>query len=322
MARALVTGGSGFVGQWLCRALVRSGWEVTATTIDRTPQPGTLSSAEVEAITWRAMDIRPGVDRRSLHGLLERDRPDAVFHLAAVAFVPAAGDDPMRALDTNVGATVRLVEAMRLMRGAGTLDPVLLVVGSAEQYGRHEVAEMPLTEAHECRPRTFYAATKMAQEQFALAAARADGLRVIATRSFNHSGPGQSDRFLLPALVGRALAARRAPGAPVTIGNTATVRDFLHVEDVAGAYIALVATGRAGQVYNVCSGEGTTVGTLAAEVLARAGVTTPLVPDPALQRAVDVPHLVGDNTKLRTDTGWAPSRSLHDIIDDLLHAAA
>lgn len=321
MPRALVTGGSGFVGQWLCRALLREGWDVTATTITEMPEPATLSAAELAAITWQEMDLRAGADRRSLLGLLERDRPDAIFHLAAISFVPAAGDDPMRALDTNVGVTVRLVESMRQLRESAALDPVLLVVGSAEQYGRHEASDMPLTERHECRPRTFYAATKMAQEQFALAAARADGLRVIATRSFNHSGVGQAPHFLLPALVARAVAARAVPGSPVTIGNTETVREFLHVEDVAGAYIALVARGRPGEVYNVCSGEGVSVGALAGEVLARAGATGQLVADPALQRTVDVPYLVGDNSKLCADTGWRPARSRTDIIDDLLNAA-
>lgn len=321
MARALVTGGGGFVGQWLCRALVRDGWAVTGTTIGAAPEPGSLNADEIASITWRGMDLRAGVDRRSVLGLLERERPDAIFHLAAIAFVPSAGDDPMRALGTNVGALVRLVEAVRQVRLGGAADPVLLAVGSAEQYGWHDAADMPLTELDECRPRTFYSATKMAQEHFALAAARADGLRAIATRSFNHSGPGQSRSFLLPALVERARAARKHPGAPVPIGNTETVRDFLHVEDVVGAYIALSARGRAGEVYNVCSGEGASVGAIAAEVLSRAGVSSPLVPDSTLQRAVDVPHLVGDNAKLRADTGWSPARSRTDIIDDLLNAA-
>lgn len=321
MRRALVTGGSGFVGQWLCRHLLREGWAVTGTTLGAAPSPGTLTPDEIAGVTWRGIDLRPGVDRRSLSGLLDRDRPDAIFHLAAISSVPAAGDDPVRALDTNVGATVRLVEAMRQVRLAGTLDPVLLVVGSAEQYGRHDADAMPLTEAHECRPRTFYAATKVAQEHVALAAARADGLRAVATRSFNHSGPGQGREFLLPALVDRVRTARQHPGAPISIGNTETVRDFLHVEDVVGAYIALIERGRAGEVYNVCSGVGATVGAIAAEVLERAGVSHPLVPDPTLQRAVDVPQLIGDNAKLRADTGWSPTRSRTDIIDDLLNAA-
>lgn len=317
LAKALVTGAAGFVGQWLCRALLRRGWTVTGTTIGMAPAPGILEPAELMSMHWRGMDLRPGVDRRTLAGLLDRERPDAIFHLAAIAFVPAASDDPMRALDTNVSAAVRLVEAMRTQKLAGTADPTLLVIGSAEQYGAQD-GPTPLREETDQRPRTFYAATKCAQEAFALAAARADGIRVVATRSFNHSGRGQGPSFLLPALVRRAREA--GPGAPLAIGNASTVRDFLHVEDVVSAYISLVERGRPGEAYNVCSGEGITVGAAAAEVLARAGVDAEVVSDPALRRTVDVPWLVGDNTKLRADTGWTPTRSRTDIIDDLLHA--
>jgi GDP-4-dehydro-6-deoxy-D-mannose reductase len=319
--KALVTGAGGFVGQWLCRALLRRGWTVTGTTLGFAPEPGILDPAELMLMHWRAINLRPGTDRRTLGALLDRERPDAIFHLAAIAFVPAAGDDPIAALDTNVAAAVRLVEAMRDLRDGGGPDAKLLVIGSAEQYGRHDDGRA-LRETDDCQPRTFYAATKCAQEHFALAGARYDGLKVIATRSFNHSGRGQADSFLLPALTRRAVAARATPGAPVPIGNTDTVRDFLHVEDVVEAYIALVERGRAGEVYNVCSGEGVSVGTIAAEVLVRAGVTGGLQPDPSLQRPVDVPVLVGDNSKLRADTGWSPTRSRADIISDLLDAAS
>jgi GDP-4-dehydro-6-deoxy-D-mannose reductase len=320
--RALVTGAGGFVGQWLCRALLRDGWSVTGTTIGFAPEPGILSAAELMQMHWRSMDLRPGVDRRTVFGLLEREKPDAILHLAAIAFVPAAGEDPMRALETNVTSAVRLVEAIREHRAAGTLDPALLVIGSGEQYGRHEVAEMPLTEAAELRPRTFYAATKCAQEHFALSAARSDGSRVLATRSFNHSGRGQAPEFLLPSLVARVRAAAGSRGAALEVGNTDTIRDFLHVEDVVAAYIALLERGRPGEVYNVASGEGITVGALAAEVMARAGVTARLESLPSLRRPGEVPVLVGDATKLRTDTGWQPRRSRADIIDDLLNAAS
>ncbi len=281
------------------------------------PTAGILDASELMRMHWRSIDLRPGVDRRSFSGLLDRERPDVIFHLAAITFVPAAGDDPLRALDTNVSAAVRLVEAIRTHRSVGTLDPVLLVIGSAEQYGRHDAGAL-LDEESDQRPRTFYAATKCAQEAFALAAARAEGLKVIATRSFNHSGAGQAPEFLLPSLVRRAREA--AAGAKVPIGNVEPVRDFLHVRDVVDAYISLVERGRPGEAYNVCSGEGVTVGDLATEVLARAGVAGALESDPALRRTVDVPWLVGDNTKLRTDTGWMPARSRADIIDDLLHA--
>ncbi len=321
MRRALITGAGGFVGQWLCRALLRDGWSVTGTTIGFAPEPGIMSAAELMQMHWRSMDLRPGVDRRTVTGLLEREKPDAIFHLAAIAFVPAAGEDPMRALETNVTAAVRLVEAIRTVRTAGTLDPALLVIGSGEQYGRHEAEAMPLGESADLRPRTFYAATKCAQEHFALAAARADGSRIVATRSFNHSGRGQAREFLLPSLVARVRALREGRGGVLEIGNTDTVRDFLHVEDVVAAYIALIERGRAGEVYNVSSGEGVTVGGLAGEVLARAGIGARLEARETLRRPGEVPVLVGDSSKLRSTTGWTPRRTRADIIDDLLNAA-
>ena len=325
--KALVTGAGGFVGQWLCRTLLRDGWTVLGASLGAPPNVGILTAAELASVTWRSIDLRPGADdRRSFRALIEGQKPDALFHLAGVAFVPAAADDPTGTLATNVGGLVRILRSLRGPREAGIVDPVVLVVGSGEQYGRHDPAELPLDESRDCRPHSFYAATKLAQEVIALAAHRTEGARVIATRSFNHSGRGQAASFLLPTLAARAIAARavagRASGASVPIGNTDTVRDFLHVDDVVAAYIALVARGVPGEVYNVCSGEGVRVGDLAAEVLAQAGVTAPLRVDPTLQRAVDVPALVGDNAKLRAATGWTPRRTRSDIIADLLDAAS
>ncbi|HLA91368.1 MAG TPA: NAD-dependent epimerase/dehydratase family protein [Gemmatimonadaceae bacterium] len=321
---ALVTGAAGFAGQWLCRDLVRHGWSVTGSSLTGDPGPGILSPEDHAPVVWRREDLR---DAGAVHDALDAARPDAVFHLAGVAFVPAAGDDPMLAFDVNVGCAVRLLREIRERRAAGTLDPAVLIVGSGEQYGRHDVVAMPLGEEAECRPCSLYAATKLAQEVFALEAFRADGVRVVCTRSFNHSGRGQHASFLLPALVERARAARAGARAgrrakDVAIGNTDTVRDFLHVEDVVRAYVLLAERGLAGEVYNVCSGEGVPVGEIAREVLTAAGVDAPLVGDDALRRPVDIPVLVGRNDKVRADTGWAPRRTRATIIADLLHAAA
>ncbi len=318
---ALVTGAAGFVGQWLCRDLVRRGWHVTGTSLTGDPGPGILSPEDCACVSWRREDLR---DAGAIHAALDASAPDAVFHLAGVAFVPAAGDDPMLAFDVNVGTAVRLLRELRERRAAGTLDPVVLLVGSGEQYGRHDLVAMPLGEEAECRPCTLYAATKMAQEVFALEAFRSDGVRVICTRSFNHSGRGQNRSFLLPALVERALASRSAGGTrtSVTIGNTEAVRDFLHVEDTVRAYVLLAERGLVGEVYNVCSGQGVTVGEVAREVLRAAGVDAALKGDDTLRRSVDVPVLVGRNDKLRADTGWTSQRTRADIISDLIHAAA
>jgi GDP-4-dehydro-6-deoxy-D-mannose reductase len=314
--RALVTGASGFVGRWLLDALADAGWEATALA-PAAPEPATLSDGGRAAL-WLSGDVR---DAAHLAEALDAARPDAVFHLAGVTFVPAAGRDPGLAAEVNVVAAARLLGLVRERRRAGALDPVVLVVGSAEQYGRHDAAELPLRETSELRPHTVYAATKVAQEALGLEAWRSDGVRVIATRSFNHSGPGQASRFLLPGLVGRARALRAAGGAaPLLVGNQGTVRDFLHVGDVVAAYIALVARGRAGEVYNVASGIGHDVGTLARRVLARFGLDHAVESDPALVRPVDVPALVGDAGTLRAHTGWAPRRDLDALLDALIDA--
>lgn len=317
--RALVTGSGGFVGQWLCRELARQGWTVTGASLEGDPGTGVLSPEDHASVVWRREDLR---DRRAIGLVLDAAAPEVIFHLAGISFVPAAAEDPMAALDLNVGVAVQILHEVRLRRAAGTLDPVVLVVGSAEQYGRHDAQSMPLREHSECRPRTAYAATKQAQEVFALEAFRSAGVRVVCTRSFNHSGRGQTTRFLLPALVNRVLAAKAAGDAEIPLGNTEPVRDFLHVEDAVRAYRLLAERGSSGEVYNVCSGNGVTVGDLAAEVLLAAGSGARLAPDPALKRAVDVPFLVGSNDKLRADTGWVPGRSRGDIISDLIRAAS
>jgi len=317
--RALVTGAAGFAGQWLCRLLLHEGWEVTGASLADPAPGGALTTDERQAVHWMAADLR-AVD--AVADVLDASTPDAVFHLAGISYVPTAREEPVMVCETNVMSAVVLLADIRRRRASGAIDPAIVIVGSAEQYGAHEADGGLLAESSACRPRTIYAASKGAQEVFALEAARADGLRVVCTRSFNHSGPGQAPHFLLPALVTRVRAARAAP-APrrIPIGNGHTTRDFLHAEDVAHAYLSLAARGVPGEVYNVCSGTGVTVETLAREVCARAGVEAELVSDPALRRAVDVPWLVGDNAKLRSATGWTPRRSRSDIIDDLLNAA-
>ena len=307
--RAIVTGAAGFVGRRLCRSLVERGWRVTGVALDA-PPPG-----DAGAVEWVQADLRRAAD---VGRLFAGEPPDVIYHLAGVTFVPGAQRDPGHTYEVNVVGAVRLLGEVRERRRAGAMDPVVLVVGSAEEYGRHEPDDLPLGEEAPLRPLTVYAASKVAQEVAALEAFRSEGVRVVATRSFNHSGPGQAPHFLIPALAGRVLALRAGGGAALPIGNTATVRDFLHVDDVVRAYQLLAERGAAGAVYNVSSGVGVTVGEVAARVLRQAGVAAALEPQPALARAVDVPALVGSNAKLRADTGWEPALSLDHIVDDVL----
>jgi GDP-4-dehydro-6-deoxy-D-mannose reductase len=315
--RALVTGGQGFVAQWAIRAMIARGWTVTAAGIGHGGESTILSDDERRAVDWVTMDVTDG---EQIAAAVERAAPDFVLHLAAISHVPDAKRNPARAFEVNAVGTVRLLAQLIERRREGRGDPVVVVVGSSEQYGRHDRDEMPLDEQAEQRPLTLYASSKAAQEMAALQAFRGEGLRVVCTRSFNHSGAGQASSFVLPGLVTRGLAVAR-DGGPLTLGNGDTVRDFLHVDDVVNAYLSLADRGTPGEVYNVCSGEGVSIRALAESVLQRIGVPADITSDPALTRPVDVPDQIGSNAKLRRATGWTPRRTREDIIDDLIHAA-
>ena len=315
--RALITGGAGFVGQWLAKALLAEGASVLSFSL-HPPTSGILSPDERASITWLKGDIR---DTDAVHGVLDTSKPDLIFHLAGVSFVPEARDAPVMTYEVNVLGAVRLLGEISRRRAAGEIDPTILIVGSATQYGRHAAAEMPLSEEAEQRPIDVYAASKAAQETAARQAYRADGLRVICTRSFNHSGPGHPDHFLLPALVRRAIELQGTRGAELRLGNQDSVRDYLHVADVVHAYQLLVNKGVAGETYNVCSGEGVSALELARQVLLRVGTTAEITTDPAFVRGGDIPILVGSPAKLERSTAWRPTRTRDDIIDDLIHAA-
>jgi GDP-4-dehydro-6-deoxy-D-mannose reductase len=178
---------------------------------------------------------------------------------------------------------------------------------------------MPLSEAASLRPATIYAASKAAQETAALQFALSGAARVVCTRSFNHSGAGNGPQFLLPSLVSRVRHMQKGGANTLTLGND-VVRDFLHVDDVVNAYLLLAERGRAGEVYNVCSGVGVSVRQLAERVLLRAGIAADISTEPSLVRASDAPVLIGSPAKLIRETGWSPRKTYDDIIDDLLHA--
>lgn len=314
MKRVLVTGAAGFVGTYMLEALRDVGVERFALATDAPDRP-----TEAGDVCWLFGDLR---DESYVANVVEMAKPDTVIHLAAISHLPTAAADPTLAWDVNVTATARLLHALGRARDAGVIDPTVLVVGSAEQYGRHDTHEFPLAEHSVQAPRTVYAATKAAQEILALQCWRATGLKVLVARSFNHSGRGQSTRFLLPALVQRAVELRGvAPGTRMPVGNRSPIRDFLHVTDVVAAYISLCRRGAPGEAYNVASGTGWSVQQILDRVLARAVVQATPVEDPALVRPVDVPVLTGDSHKLQRATGWSATRALDDIIDDLLHAA-
>lgn len=291
--RVLVTGAGGFVGSHLVDHLATCGDDVTMLEwrvdgIDIT-EPGDLTQAIVKAA------------------------PEAVYHLAGASDVGGSWAEPRSTFLSNALGTFNVVQACR---EAGVQR--VLAVTSADVYGHVTEAELPLGEDQPLRPVTPYAASKVAADAVAHQAWLGYGLPVIRVRAFNHLGPGQSDKFLAPSLAAR-IARNEADGASeVPIGNTTPRRDITDVRDVVRAYRLLIESGEPGSVYNVCRGEAVSVQDLADRLLAMAHHPMKLITDPALERPVEVPVLVGDNTRLTGATGWAPTVPLEDTLADVL----
>jgi GDP-4-dehydro-6-deoxy-D-mannose reductase len=197
----------------------------------------------------------------------------------------------------------------------------VLVVGTAEEYGAVDPGEIPITETAPLRPHSPYAASKVAADYVALQAFLGEGVPTVRVRAFNHTGPGQSTRFLVPAIAHRIVEAEREGRDDVAVGSLDPVRDLTDVRDVVRAYRLLVERGTLGEVYNVCSGHGLSVREIATRLVDLTPRSLQLRVDPDLVRPVDVPHLVGDPSKLRADTGWLPSIDLDATLAAVLASA-
>jgi GDP-4-dehydro-6-deoxy-D-mannose reductase len=288
--RALITGGKGFVGQWLAAHLKDHGDEVAVIDIETDVADGTAV-------------------RRVMHDVA----PDAIYHLAAMTHVGESWEDPSQVLRVNVLGTAEVLAAARTRP-----DARVLVVSSAEVYGVVGPEQLPLGESTPTAPASPYAASKLAAEAVALQAWRGYRQPVIVVRPFNHIGPGQSPNFFVPALAKRIVEARRSGAGSLRVGTLTTRRDFTDVRDVVAAYRLLIERGAPGEVYNVCSGRDVAMSEVAMELLALAGADLTLVTDPALVRPVDVPVLRGDAGRLLAATGWQPTIPLATTLADVL----
>ncbi len=261
----------------------------------------------------RTVDGIDIVDAPEITEAVVASKPTAVYHLAGVADVGGSWATPNETFLANALGTLNVLEACR-EAGAERV----LAVTSADVYGRVTEDELPITEGQPLRPVSPYAASKVAADALAQQAWLGHGLPVVRVRAFNHLGPGQSDKFVAPSLAERIARNERDGGDEVPIGNMTPLRDVTDVRDVVRAYRLLVERGEPGDVYNVCSGRSVAVKEIADRLLGMAARPMRLVSDPALQRLVDIPVLVGDHTRLTGATGWAPTIPLEQTLADVL----
>lgn len=291
--RVLVTGAGGFVGRHLMTHLEESGDDAIATD--------------------RSIDGVDVSDAIALSEMFAKVRPEVVYHLAGASDVGGSWQTPQATFRANAEGTLNILWAAREAKVGR-----VLTIGSADVYGKVSPDDLPITESSALSPVSPYAASKVAADYVAVQAHLGFDQDVVRARPFNHLGPGQTDRFVAPALAKRIAANELDGKTVVKVGNLSPERDFTDVRDVVRSYRLLVERGHRGEVYNVCSGRAVAVQRLAEQLIELTGTPMTLEADPDLQRPVDIPVLLGDNSRIRAHTGWEPQIPLSQTLADLL----
>jgi GDP-4-dehydro-6-deoxy-D-mannose reductase len=313
--RTLITGVAGFVGRHLARELALNPAEELngADHIE-------LGDSEADEVlrchlkSHRPLDV---TNFEQVRGCILETKPDRIVHLAAQASGSESIKRPAETFRVNANGALNLLEAVR----QDAPEALILLVGSADVYGSG-VPGQKIREDAPFKPMNAYALSKVTQDALGELYGRNYGLKIIRTRTFSHTGPGQNPRF---ALAGFADQLARIHAGLITseikVGNLEGVRDYGDVRDVVRAYSLLLERGNPGEAYNVCTGHGHIMRHLLDSLCAIAGFRPTIVQDPTRVRSRDADFLVGDPGKLQARTGWSPEIPIERTLEELYREA-
>ncbi|MFD2366953.1 GDP-mannose 4,6-dehydratase [Pseudoduganella sp. GCM10020061] len=274
--RALVTGVHGFTGHYMAEVLAAEGYRVFGTV-----QPGD-ARADAHGDDNCQVDL---CDRAAVRAAVDAIRPDVVVHLAAISFV--AHSDPDLIYRVNLIGTRHLLEALAAQEHK---PEAVLLASSANVYGNADLEA--IGEDTPPSPANDYAVSKLSMEY--MARLWMDKLPITIVRPFNYTGAGQHENFLLPKIVAHFRRGERR----IELGNLAIARDFSDVRMVVDAYRRLLVAGKAGQVFNVCSGVAHSLQDVLSMMSRIAGYSIDVSVNPTFVRANDVLKLAGSNARL------------------------
>lgn len=298
--KALVLGAAGFAGQHLVEHLRECGDEVYSAGLR---QRGVASKHEIQ------LDI---TDAHGVREVVHKLRPQVVYHLAGIAFVPEAESDFSRVLQINVGGTANVTRACHLLNTGISV----LFVSSAEVYGVIQPGELPITEDTPLRPANNYSLSKRMAELVVERYARTGSIIGSVVRPFNHIGPGQDSRFVASSFALQLAKIAHGQIAPVLqVGNLEARRDFSDVRDIVRSYRNIALSG--GGVFNVGSGRSRAVRELLDILISVSGVAVDVQTDPDRMRGPEVPELYGSYERARSVCGWQPSIPLERSLEDV-----
>lgn len=300
--KALIVGSGGFVGGYLIKELSLNGYDVCG--VDRRD----ASSHSSELFSYHAVDV---ADYRAISTVIKNEHPDYLVNLAALSSVGLSWDKPQATMQVNIIGSVNILEACR----NNDVDCRIMLIGSSEEYRSSDAA---LSEVSPTAGDSPYGISKIAQEQIAHLYAEKYSMDVLITRSFNHTGPGQSPNFVLPSFCKQVaiLQKNEMPGT-INVGNLDVIRDFSDVRDIVRAYRIILERGRSNEIYNVGSEKGYSLRSLLEIITGFSSQDVSIQVDPARVRLNEVFRIVANCSKIHEELGWYPEIEIEKSLEEL-----
>ena len=283
MKKVLITGAGGFVGKYLIKEFQKGDYEVIACDINK-------KEAFDENIRYYDLNI---LDKELIEDLIQKEKPDYLINLAAISSVGLSWDIPQKTIEVNVVGTLNLLEAIRKYR----VECKVLLIGSSEEY---ESKDKPLKETDTINANNPYGISKIAQENFARLYKEKYGLNIVCTRSFNHTGIGQLEQFVIPSFCKQVAEIDKSYNdGKIYVGNLSAYRDFSDVRDIVKVYKKLLENDTKDLIYNVGSGNTYKIEDILNYIISLSNQKIEVVIDKEKFRTIDTPYICCDNSKIK-----------------------
>ena len=316
MQKVLITGITGFVGSHLAEyCLSKNNVQVYGTVLSHHLGDELKRIEHIkDKITLFECNLQ---NRVSVQRILEKVKPDKIFHLAAQSFVPTSWESPEDTLTNNIVGELNIFETVRELG----INPVIQIACSSEEYGLVHENELPIKEENQLRPLSPYAVSKVSQDMLACQYHHSYGLKTVITRAFNHEGPRRGEQFVTSNFAKQIAQVEKGSQEPIIyVGNLNAKRDYTDVRDMVEAYWLATEKCKFGEPYNVCSEKIWTIQHVLDFLLSKSSRKDIAVKqDPARMRPSDVQVLLGDCSKFKNQTGWVAKIPFEKTLEDTLN---
>ncbi len=303
--KVLITGGEGFVGNHLINYLLNeTDYEIVSTYFMES-----TFKEENNRVEFVKLDIRKQED---VENLLKVQKPNYIYHLAGISFVPTSFANPLLTHETNFIGTFNLYESIRKLN----LDTSILFVSTSEVYG--QVDDKIINEDKALKPQNPYSVSKASAELLSYQYYKNYGLKIKIVRPFNHIGLGQNESFVIPNFVKQIVDIEKGLKKPIIeVGNLDAIRDFTDVKDIIRGYKYLVESDYNGETFNLCQGKGYSIKEILDILLSFSDKKIEIKFDEKRMRPSDNPNIVGNNKKIEKALDWKPiieiRTTLHEV---------